>query len=73
MDHLANLGVPTLIHYPIAIEKTNCFMDENANSKNTLLFSTQLVSLPMHPFLTNIEVSEIIDAVNSFVPKKGNH
>ena len=44
-------------------------MDENANSKNTLLFSTQLVSLPMHPFLTSIEVSEIIDAVNSFVPK----
>ena len=69
MDHLANLGVPTLIHYPISIEKTNCFMDENANSKNTLLFSTHLVSLPMHPFLTSIEVSEIIDAVNSFVPK----
>lgn len=67
MRHLSKFEVPTLIHYPIPIEKTKAFF-RNVCNNNTIDYSQQLVSLPMHPFLTDDEVNRIISSVNSFTP-----
>jgi dTDP-4-amino-4,6-dideoxygalactose transaminase len=65
MKHLSDLEIPTLIHYPIPIEKTKAFSSD-ANNINTIIYSEQLVSLPMHPFLTDEEITHIVDGINSF-------
>ena len=65
MKHLSDLGIPTLIHYPIPIEMTKAF-SSNCNNTNTISFCEQLVSLPMHPFLTEDEISQIVECINSF-------
>lgn len=65
MEHLSKLGVPTLIHYPIPIEKSKAFLS-NAGSTNTINYSQRLVSLPMHPFLSDDEIERIVLSVNSF-------
>jgi len=83
MQYLNGKGIPTLIHYPIAIEKTGAFdssSDSVVSKKNavwwkpntrTLEYADQLVSLPMHPFLTADEITTIVDAINLFKPIKG--
>jgi dTDP-4-amino-4,6-dideoxygalactose transaminase len=65
MKHLSGLGIPTLIHYPIPIEKTKAFPSD-VNNTNTVMYSHELVSIPMHPFLTDEEITEIVDGINSF-------
>jgi dTDP-4-amino-4,6-dideoxygalactose transaminase len=65
MKHLSNYGVPTLIHYPVPIEKTKAFCS-SVNNKSTIAYADKLVSLPMHPFLSNSEIDTIINAINSF-------
>jgi dTDP-4-amino-4,6-dideoxygalactose transaminase len=66
MNFLKNEGIPSLIHYPIPIEKTKAFFDSSVNSLNTLSFSDKIVSLPMHPFLTDNEVEYICKVINDF-------
>lgn len=65
MKHLSSFGVPTLIHYPVPIERTKAFSSDVGN-KNTISYSEQLVSLPMHPFLSEEEIQKIVSSVNSF-------
>ena len=67
--HMSSNGVTTIIHYPISIHKTNIFdssMDIVYSSKITDDWADKIVSLPIHPFLTNEEVDLIINSVNSF-------
>jgi len=73
MQHLSDHGVPTIIHYPIPIHKTNIFggpyeLDFVFNSELTDLYADRIVSLPMHPFLKEEEVTLIINTINSWQP-----
>ncbi len=66
-SYLTNNGIPTVIHYPIPIEKTNPFKHlEHFDSKRTLEYSNDLISLPMHPFLKDEEIEYITSKINSF-------
>lgn len=66
-QHLTSLGIQTQIHYPLPPHKQQCY-----SRWNSLLFpvaerlSAEELSLPLHPLLTDKEVSEIISAVNCF-------
>jgi dTDP-4-amino-4,6-dideoxygalactose transaminase len=67
MDKLSRKGIPTLIHYPIPIhlEKTwEIFKDMVFSAKRTNEFKDKIVSIPIHPFLTEDEVSHIIKTIN---------
>lgn len=67
--HMASNGITTIIHYPIPIHKTSIFdssMDVVYSSKLTDDWADKIVSLPIHPFLTEEEVSLIISSVNNF-------
>ena len=66
--HMAEKGVPTIIHYPIPIHKTTIFdpSDIIFSSANTDKTCDRIVSIPIHPFLSEEEVDLVISSVNSW-------
>lgn len=68
IDYLSDKQIQTGIHYPIPIEQTGAFeiMFAGFNNKKTRDFSQKLVSLPIHPFMTEQEASYVVEAINSF-------
>lgn len=66
-QHLKANGIETLIHYPIAIHKQECFKDWNElNFPNAELIANTCLSLPIHNLLTEKEVSHITNTLNNF-------
>ena len=66
-QHLADSGIQTQIHYPLPPHKQQCYSQWNSLSfPVTEKLSAEELSLPLHPLLTDEEVTEIISAVNSF-------
>jgi dTDP-4-amino-4,6-dideoxygalactose transaminase len=66
IDYLTELGIPSIIHYPIPIELSGAFLDTNLNNQNTIKFSKTLLSLPIHPFMSEEEINYIINSLNNF-------
>lgn len=66
-QYLINLGVETLIHYPIAPHKQECYKNYSQMSLPVTeqIHRTEL-SLPIGPTLSNAEAQVVIDAINSF-------
>jgi dTDP-4-amino-4,6-dideoxygalactose transaminase len=68
MQHLNKNDVQCGIHYPIPIELTKPYSDygrrfENINSRE---IAKQLVSLPMHPFMSKEDVQKVCQVVNAW-------
>lgn len=66
IEYLTEKQIPTVMHYPIPIELTKVYKHLNFNNPKTRKYSETLLSLPMHPFLTNEEVNYIADTINKF-------
>ena len=64
--YLKDRGIPTVIHYPVPIECTGAYSHLDTYSENTRRWSNQLISLPIHPFLSIDEVDYICDVLNSW-------
>ena len=66
LEHMKTCGVPLLIHYPIP-----CHLQEachhlgwrQSSLPRTERHSTEVISLPMHPYLTDAYVDELSDKV----------
>jgi len=61
---LQSKGIPTGIHYPIPIHQHKCFSDHSFAIKrfpHAERQASELLSLPMHPNLTQREVDEICE------------
>jgi dTDP-4-amino-4,6-dideoxygalactose transaminase len=69
ISHLESKGVASLIHYPVPVHNqepcVNLRLDPKGLS-NCEAFSKECVSLPIHPQLSDEDVSIVISAVNSF-------
>lgn len=66
-QHLADRGVETLIHYPVPPHKQAAFREWNTLSLPvTEQIHREILSLPVSPLLTDDEVQQVIDALNSF-------
>lgn len=70
-DYLEHHGVGTVIHYPIAPHKQNCYSKESWNTPQLSLPITEQIaeeelSLPIGPTITKGEVNSIIESLNSF-------
>ncbi|MCI0497409.1 MAG: DegT/DnrJ/EryC1/StrS family aminotransferase [Thermoplasmata archaeon] len=63
--HLQEAGVATLIHYPIPVHRQPAF-GLPISLPHTERIADEILSLPMHPFLTDDEVGAVVDAVNGF-------
>jgi len=72
MQHLEEDGVTSLIHYPIPIHKQSAITTIKSDPFGLSIsefHAMQCLSIPVHPFLTDSEISRIIDSINSFTIK----
>lgn len=70
-DYLAENGIGSVIHYPIAPHKQECYAKESWNNPQLSLPITERLadeelSIPMSPCLTEAEVKEVVRLINEF-------
>ena len=66
-EYLTSSNIQTLIHYPIAPHKQDCYPRLNhLNLPISELLQSQVLSLPMSQVMTNDEVFKVIDTLNNF-------
>jgi UDP-2-acetamido-2-deoxy-ribo-hexuluronate aminotransferase len=56
---LADAGIPTAIHYPLPLNKQPAVADASAKLPNGDLAAEQVISLPMHPYLSFHEIGRV--------------
>ena len=70
--HLREAGVPSAVYYPIPIHKQGVYSGypvAPAGLPVTEAKSHQVISLPMHPYLTEDDQDQVIAAIGAFVKK----
>ena len=70
-DYLAEKGIGTVIHYPIAPHKQECYAREAWNvpqlsSPITEFLADSELSLPISPCMTKEQVRYVVDVINEF-------
>ena len=66
-DYLEKNGVGTVIHYPIAPHKQECYKEWNAMSLPiTEYIADHELSLPIGPSITMEEVAQVVTLINAF-------
>lgn len=71
-DYLAENGVGTMIHYPIAPHKQECYANEAWNTPQLNLpitesLANEELSLPMSPCLTQEQMEYVVEKINCFI------
>tara|TARA_B100000929_G_scaffold3156_1_gene2682 strand:- start:1485 stop:2612 length:1128 start_codon:yes stop_codon:yes gene_type:complete len=64
--HLTDNSVEHGIHYPIPIHKMPFYQKVESDLVQTEKYSEKMVSLPIHPFLSDVEILQITKAINTF-------
>lgn len=62
---LKQLGIPTAVHYPIPLNQQPAVADAEANLPVGDEVARQVVSLPMHPYLTLEEQKKVVAALKA--------
>ena len=65
--------IQTGIHYPIPIGEQELYKNDNLTTKgiiNTMDWKDTLLSLPMHPFLTDDEINYVCTSIKEFYNNK---
>lgn len=70
-DYLAEKGIGTVIHYPIAPHKQECYAKEAWNVPQLRLPITEMIadcelSLPISPCMTKEQMEYVVECVNAF-------
>jgi len=68
-QHFQEMGVATMIHYPIPPHHQQAYKDERWAKQNlpiTESIHRQVISLPISPVMTDEQVYQVIDACNSY-------
>jgi len=72
INHLKAFDVQSLIHYPICVHQqipcANIARDPKGLS-NSEFHASNCLSLPIHPQMSDLDVTQVIDSVNSFTGK----
>lgn len=69
---LKETGIPSMVYYPKPMHKQEAFAGQaydDTKFKNTIKLCDTVLSLPMHPYLTDEDVDEIVKNINSFFIK----
>ena len=70
MEHMKNLGIPTTIHYPLALHEQDVFKDlgyQLGDFPESEKAANEVVSLPMSPFLSEVDQEYIIKNLKEFL------
>ena len=66
-DYLADLGIGTVIHYPIAIADQEAYADDHLQKlPNAAYIAKNELSLPLYIGMTDEEIQYVIKALNNF-------
>ena len=70
-EYLEQNGVGTVIHYPIAPHKQECYAKESWNVPQLILPITEVIanaelSLPIGPSVTMKDIAKVVELINSF-------
>lgn len=65
-EYLRNNGIENGIHYPVPIEKMEIYEHLKSNNKKTREYSDQILSLPMHPFISKEQAEYVCTVINKF-------
>lgn len=66
MEYLKSKGIASLIHYPIPVHKQACFKEHTSSLPVLENKVKNILSLPIHPFLSKKEVKYICDCIQEF-------
>lgn len=64
--HLQAQGVPTTVHYPIPLNKQPAVADPKANLPVGDAIATQVISLPMSPYLVQSDQDRVMRSLQAF-------
>ena len=72
MDYMQEQGSQVGIHYPICIEETGAYSELGKTNQNprTRGNADRLVSLPIHPFMSNDDTEKVVHILNQWVSEK---
>ena len=65
-NKLLKEGIPTAVHYPIPLTKQPCIKNmpyAQVSLPHTELAAEEVVSLPMHPYLTSAEIEKVSQTI----------
>lgn len=66
-QHLLDLGIQTVIHYPIPPHKQEAYKEwDKLDLPETIDIHNEVLSLPISPVMTDEQVESVINACNSF-------
>jgi UDP-2-acetamido-2-deoxy-ribo-hexuluronate aminotransferase len=60
-EKLKAAGIPTAIHYPIPLNKQPAVADAEANLAIGDRVAGEVISLPMHPYISEIELLKVVE------------
>jgi dTDP-4-amino-4,6-dideoxygalactose transaminase len=69
MEFLKRHGVSSLVHYPVPIHRQPAIVDvlgAQPKLRNTEKAAAEVLSIPMHPKLTEVEVEYVSDKIRDF-------
>ncbi|HUD19860.1 MAG TPA: DegT/DnrJ/EryC1/StrS family aminotransferase [Patescibacteria group bacterium] len=69
--YMKDHGVESLVHYPIPIHKQECYKELNSLTLPvTEAYAKDVLSIPIHPFLTDEEVKTVSATIRAFYTHK---
>ena len=67
LNYLQKNGIQTFIHYPLPVNKQKSFFYQKSEEfVNSERLADEVLSLPVHPLLSQREVEKIVTSVNKF-------
>ncbi|MCG8531191.1 MAG: DegT/DnrJ/EryC1/StrS family aminotransferase, partial [Desulfovibrionales bacterium] len=57
---LKDTGIPTAVHYPIPLNKQPAVADESVRLSIGDAVAGQVVSLPMHPYMDQVDIDQVV-------------
>lgn len=66
INYLTNKGIQSGIHYPVIISKMEMYLNNFSIDQKAYEFSKKMVSIPIHPFLTQEEIYYICEQINKY-------
>ena len=60
---LKEAGVPTAVHYPLPLNRQPAVADENAQLPVGDRAAREVLSLPMHPYLSDAQIAMVVDGL----------
>jgi UDP-2-acetamido-2-deoxy-ribo-hexuluronate aminotransferase len=68
-EKLNDAGIPTAIHYPIPLNKQPAVADTHASLSVGDQVAEEVISLPMHPYLDEVQQKKVTENINAISEK----